>query len=154
MKPFSRVIQIYPTYPPPPFPDTPVRSKLIRTYLSGMDRNMPTQCVFSDRCYCCLISAHCVYHRGGGYVGYIRKTLEKGYLEHPGSACCTDSMFEIFVLFGWCLCCLLPVFVNRQLPCPHTNSRNLLLHPQMHRKNLWFAKEHTLGVLPWCGLVA
>ena len=37
---------------------------------------------------------------GGGYVGYIRKALEKGYLEHPGSACCTDDMFEIFVRFG------------------------------------------------------
>ena len=23
---------------------------------------------------------------GGGYVGYIRKALEKGYLERPGSA--------------------------------------------------------------------
>ena len=45
---------------------------------------------------------------GGGYVGYIRKALEKGYLEHPGSACCTDDMFEIFVRFGRaCVpCCL------------------------------------------------
>ena len=33
---------------------------------------------------------------GGGVYGYIRKALEKGYLEHPGSACCTDNMFEIF----------------------------------------------------------
>ena len=32
-------------------------------------------------------------------MGYIRKALEKGYLEHPGSACCTDDMFEIFVRF-------------------------------------------------------
>ena len=48
---------------------------------------------------------------GGGHVGYIRKALEKGYLEHPGSACCTDSLFEIFVFFGQCLCCLLAVFV-------------------------------------------
>ena len=31
-------------------------------------------------------------------MGYIRKALEKGYLEHPGSACCTDNMFELFVL--------------------------------------------------------
>ena len=37
---------------------------------------------------------------GRGYVGYIRKALEKGYLEHPGSACCTDNMFDIFVRFG------------------------------------------------------
>ena len=63
--------------------------------------------------------------KGGGYVGYIRKALEKGYLEHPGSACCTDSMFEIFVFFGQCLCCLLAVFVNRQPPCPDTNSRRV-----------------------------
>ena len=94
--------------------------------------------------------------KGGGYVGYIRKALEKGYLEHPGSgsACCTDSKFEIFVFFGQCLCYLLAVFVNRQPPCPETNSRHVLLRPQMRRNNLWFAKEHTLGVLPGCGLVA
>ena len=48
---------------------------------------------------------------GGRYVGYIRKAHEKGYLEHPGSACCTDGMFEIFVLFGRHLCCLLPLFL-------------------------------------------
>ena len=24
-------------------------------------------------------------------MGYIQKALEKGYLEHPGSACCTDN---------------------------------------------------------------
>ena len=92
-------------------------------------------------------------------MGYIRKALEKGYLEHPGSACCTDSLFEIFIFFGQCLCCLLAVFVNRQPPCPDTNSRHVLLHPQMHRNNLWFAKEHALGehalgVLPGCGLLA
>ena len=80
--------------------------------------------------------------KGGGYVGYIRKALEKGYLEHPGSACCTDGMFEIFVFFGQCLCCLLAVFVNRQPPCPHTNSRHVLLHPQMHRNNLWILASH------------
>ena len=59
-------------------------------------------------------------------MGYIRKALEKGYLEHPGSACCTDDMFEIFVRFGRCMCCLLPAFFNRQLPCLHTNSRHPL----------------------------
>ena len=72
----------------------------------------------------------------GGYVGYIRKALEKVYLEHPGFACCTDNIFEIFVLFGQCLWCLLPLFVNRQLPCLHTNSRNVLLLPPMHHRNL------------------
>ena len=35
-----------------------------------------------------------------------------------------------------CLCCLLAVFVNRQPPCSHTNSRHVLLHPRMHRNNL------------------
>ena len=43
-------------------------------------------------------------------MGYIRKALEKGYSEHLRSACCTDDMFEIFVHFGRCLCCLLPLF--------------------------------------------
>ena len=46
-------------------------------------------------------------------MGYIRKALEKGYLEHPGSACCADDMFEIFVCFGWCMCCLLPLFFQQ-----------------------------------------
>ena len=79
-------------------------------------------------------------------MGYIRKALEKGYLEHPGSACWTDDMFEIFVRFGRCLCCLLRLFVNRQVPCLHTNSRNVLLLRPMHHKSLWYAKEHALGV--------
>ena len=66
-------------------------------------------------------------------MGYIRKALEKGYLEHPRSACCSDGMSEIFVPFGRCLCSFLPAFVNRQSPCPCTNSRHVLLHPQMLR---------------------
>ena len=72
-------------------------------------------------------------------MGYIRKALEKGYLENPGSACCTDDMFEIFVRFGRCMCCLLPLFFNfnfnRQLPCLNTNSRHGLLLPRMHHKS-------------------
>ena len=65
---------------------------------------------------------------------------------HSGFACCTDDMFEIFVLFGQCLCCLLPLFVNRQLPCLHKNSRKVLLLLLMHHRNLWCAKERALGV--------
>ena len=34
-----------------------------------------------------------------GCMWYIQKALEKGCLEHPGSACCTDDMFEIFVRY-------------------------------------------------------
>ena len=83
-------------------------------------------------------------------MGYIRKTLEKGYLEYPGSACCTDNMFEIFVRFGQCLCCLLPLFVNRQLPCPHTNLLHVLLHPLMHHKSLWCIKGLTPGMQSGC----
>ena len=85
--------------------------------------------------------------------GYIQKALEQGYLEHPGFACCTDDMFDIFVRFGQCRCCLLPPFVNRQSPCPHTNSRNGLLHLPMHHRNLWFAKEHALAVQIGCRLL-
>ena len=73
-------------------------------------------------------------------MGYIQKALEKGHLEHPGSACYTDNMFEIFVCFGRCLCCFLPLFVNRRLPCPHTNSLHGLLLPRMHHKSLWCVK--------------
>ena len=29
---------------------------------------------------------------------YIQQALQKSYLEHPGSACCTDDMFEICAL--------------------------------------------------------
>ena len=65
---------------------------------------------------------------------YIWKALEKGYLEHPGSACCANKIFEIFFCFGHCLCCLLPVFVNRHLPCRHTNSLQGLLLPQCTTK--------------------
>ena len=57
----------------------------------------------------------------GRYVGYIWKALEKGYWEHPGSTCCTDKLFEIFVRFGRCLCCLLPL-VHKQPPCCCINS--------------------------------
>ena len=35
----------------------------------------------------------------GENVGYIRKALQTGYLEHLGSACCADDMFDIFVRF-------------------------------------------------------
>ena len=55
-------------------------------------------------------------------------------------------MFEIFVRFGGCLCHLLPLFVNRQPPCPHINSRNVLLHPLMHNRNLWCRKGRSGGV--------
>ena len=60
-------------------------------------------------------------------MGHIRKALEKGYSEHPRFACCANDMFEIFLRFGQCLCCLLPIFANRQPPCLHTNSHNVLL---------------------------
>ena len=46
-------------------------------------------------------------------------TFGKRYLEHPRSACCTDDMFEIFVCFGRCLCCLLALFVNDNVQCFH-----------------------------------
>ena len=87
-------------------------------------------------------------------MGYIRKALEKGYSEHPGSACCTDGMFDIFVLLVRCLSCLLPVFVNRQPPCLHTNPRHVLLRPQVHHKSHWFGKECALVVHTGCGLHA
>ena len=36
--------------------------------------------------------------KGGGVCGVcgVRKALEKGYLEHPRSACCTDNMFPLW----------------------------------------------------------
>ena len=85
-------------------------------YPSGTSMIVPILCVLGDCSPCCLICARECPVGGGGYMGYVRKALEKGYLEQPESACCTDDMFEIFVRFGRCLCCLLPRFVNRQLP--------------------------------------
>ena len=67
-------------------------------------------------------------------MGYIRKALEKGYLEHPRSACWTDDMSEIFVRFGRCMSCLLPLFVNRQLPSLHTNSRHAPQKPLARKR--------------------
>ena len=47
-------------------------------FLSGTDRNMPTHSVFSDRFYCCLISAHCVYQWGGGGMwGLFGKPMKR-----------------------------------------------------------------------------
>ena len=80
---------------------------------------------------------------GGGYVGYIRKVSEEGYSEHPGFACCSDNMFEIFVRSGRCLGCSLPLFVNRQLTCLHTNSLHVLLLPRC-TTNAFSSQKSTL----------
>ena len=75
---------------------------------------------------------------GGGYVGYIRKVLEMGYLEHPGLHALLTTCFRFSsVLDGVSAACCLFL---------HTNSRNLLLLPLMHHKSLWFTKGLTLGV--------
>ena len=79
-------------------------------------------------------------------MGYIRKALEQGYLEYPKSACWTDNTSHIFVNFGRCLCCLLPLFVNRQLPCLHTNARHGLLLPRKHDKSVCRATALAMGV--------
>ena len=90
-----------------------------------------------NRCFAWFFGTAAVLAQGGGRGMW--KALEKGYLEHPGSACCSDGMLEIFVLFG--RCCLLPAFVNRQSPCPGINSRHVLLHPQMHRRTVGSQKS-------------
>ena len=89
-------------------------------------------------------------------MGYIRKALREGYLEHPGSACCTNNIFDIFVRFGWCVCAACCLFLSksnyhvyRQLPCLHTNSRNVLnvlLLPLMKpRKHLVRKRARSVG---------
>uniref|UniRef100_A0A7S4GGB9 Uncharacterized protein n=1 Tax=Eutreptiella gymnastica TaxID=73025 RepID=A0A7S4GGB9_9EUGL len=55
----------------------------------------------------------------------MQKTFEKGYSEHPGSACCTDDIFENFVRFGQHACCLLPLFCQR--------ARTMSAHKFTHR---------------------
>ena len=68
---------------------------IVAKYLWASVGIVPTWWVFAGRHHCCLICAYRVSCRGGR--GYIRKALEKGYLEHPGSACCTDDMFDGFI---------------------------------------------------------
>ena len=64
---------------------------------------------------------------GGEIASDIRKALEKGYLEHLGlHAVMTTCLRISSVLDGVsAACCLLPLFVKGQLPCLHTNSRNV-----------------------------
>ena len=69
-------------------------------------------------------------------MGYIRKTLEKGYLEYPGLNAVLTTCLRFSSVLG-CLCCLLPLFVNRQLPYLHTNSLQWLLFLRIHHKSLW-----------------
>ena len=64
--------------------------------------------------------------------------------ECPEHTLTTAPLLQIFFHFGRCLCCLLPVFVNRQPPCLHTNSRHVQLLCQMHHRNHWFGKERAL----------
>ena len=59
----------------------------------------------------------------------------------------SDDMFEIFVCFRRRVCCLLPLFFNRQLPCLHTNSRHgLLLPPDAPQKPLTRKRARSGGV--------
>ena len=83
-------------------------------------------------------------------MGYVQQALENGYLEHPGSACCTDDMFDIFVRFRWYLCCLLPLFVNMAAIISASNSFHGLLLPPMHHKGLWCVKGLALGLQSGC----
>ena len=145
--------------PPPPLAEMPHIHKELQkcttvthsTYLSGTLLIAPTRWVFGGVVIVALfVPIEYPVGGGGGYVGYIRKALEKGYLEHPGSACCAADMFEIFVRFGQGLCSLLPLFVNRQLPCPYTNSLHGLLRPRMHHKSFSCAKGLALGVQSGC----
>ena len=51
------------------------------------------------------------------------------------------------------MCCLLPRFVNRQLPCLHANSHHALLQPQIHHRNPWFGNRHALAGQIGCVLL-
>ena len=83
--------------------------------------------------------------------GYFGKAPEKGHLEHPRSACCTDDMPEIFVHFGQCLAFRL--FLS-------TGSHHVLIQIHatcccvpMHHRNHWFGKTHALVVQTVCRLL-
>ena len=83
--------------------------------------------------------------------GEFGRPLKRAIWNTPGlHTCCTDGMFEISVHFARCVCCLLPPFVNRQLPYPYTNSHRMLLPPLIRHKSLWCAKERGPGVQIGC----
>ena len=80
-------------------------------------------------------------------MGCIRKALEKGVFGTLGlHAVLTICLRISSILDNVCVCSLLPLFVNKQRPCPHANSPHGLLLPVMHHESLWFAKGLALGV--------
>ena len=81
---------------------------------------------------------------GGDMWGVFGKALKKAIWNTLGlHAVLTICLRFSSLLDSVCVaCCLL--FVNRQLPCPHTG--NVLWVPPVHHGNLWCTKEHALGV--------
>ena len=75
-------------------------------------------------------------------MGYIQKALEKAIWN-------TLGLHAVLTTFGRCLCCLLPLFINMQLPCLHTNSRPVLLPPPMHHKKPLVRKRPRSGDANW-----
>ena len=83
-------------------------------------------------------------------MGYIPKALEKSHSEHPGLHAVLTVCLIFLSFLDVLLCCLLPVFVNTQPPCLHTNSRHVLLRPRCTTKAIGSEKS----VLWWCRLGA
>ena len=66
---------------------------------------------------------------GGGCVGYVRKALKKGYLEHPGFACCNYGMFEIFGRLGQCVTFFAALF------CQQFHAMSAYIHHRDQKQN-------------------
>ena len=81
-------------------------------------------------------------------MGYIRKALEKGYLEHPG----LYAVLAVFLRFLSVLddagvaCCL---FLSTGSYHVRIQLHSML--PRMHLKSLWCAKGLALGEHGGCG---
>ena len=82
-------------------------------------------------------------------MGYIRKALEKGYLEHPGlHAIPTTSLRFLSVLDNACVPCYL--FFSTSSYHVRIQILHGLLLPPMHHNSLWCVKGLALGVQSGC----
>ena len=83
-------------------------------------------------------------------MGYIRKALEKGYLEHPGLHDVLKTCLRyLSVLDDACAACCLFLSPGSYHVRIQISPHGLLL-PLMHHKSLWCAKGLALGVQSGC----
>ena len=87
---------------------------------------------------------------GMGMWGIFGKPLKRAIWNTPGLHAVQTICLRFSSFFGQCLCCLLPLFVNRQPPCLHTNSGTPCCIPRCTTK----ASGTEKGMLWRCNLGA